>query len=333
MRRPALLLAFALLGALAASQAYADGEGTVEGRVINGTRDGGSVAGLEVTLNAAVGDAAPLVAPTDAEGQFRFEALSAAGDGPYTLAVRYQGVDYTAGGIEISADNPSRQAELTVYETTTSTETVKVLLDHHIVEASPQEHRLNIVNYIQLANAGDRTVVAPQANPGQPPLFPLPEAAEKVELLDGSSQHASGGSTGLSLRSIPPGEHELVLAYELPYEGDSFVFRKPVNYPTEKAVFLLSAHDGRAVSQQLPAVKEVESAAGMYRLLTGENPPVGGVLEVTITDMLTESGNPLVDILRPAAAVLVLLAIGAVVVYVRFRRRRVLPSPQGDGNA
>jgi hypothetical protein len=225
---PALFVP-ALLWALSSSPAAAGNEGVLEGRVINGSEGGGPVAGLEVTLSGDPATAGQLAAITNSLGEFRFEGLSTSDD-VYALTVRYQGVDYRLSGIRLDSAIPSPLVELHVYETTTSAEAVTTLLDHQIVRAKPDERLLDVVNYVEAANSGDRTVVDGEggADQGKTPLLPLPEGAENVQFLGEVSNKGALLDAHLSNlgQAIPPGEHRLLFAYELPYADGSFVFRK-----------------------------------------------------------------------------------------------------------
>lgn len=323
MRSLAALTVLLVLWLLLSMPVAAAGEGIVEGRVINGSQGGGPVGDLEVTLRIDSASGGELRARTDPLGHFRFEGLSTSGDDVYTLAVRYQGVDYTIAGVQMDARSPSQRVEIHVYETTTSAEAVTVPLDHQIVTARPDERRLQVVNYLEVANRGDRTVVPAEAGETLGP--PLPEGAENVQFLGALSEAGAlldGRLSNLN-QAIPPGEHALLFAYELPYGEDSFVFRKSLDYPTVKAVFLMSAEDAEAESQQLPARKEADTAAGAHQIPTGEGLAAGTVLEVTLTGLPMGGGTSLQGVLAPAAVILAILGLGAVVAYARFRRRRV----------
>ncbi len=331
MRAIFAFIALALLCLSYSSPVGAGGDGVIEGTVINGSEGGGPVGGLEVTLTTDPAAAGESTALTNPLGHVRFDGLSTSGEDVYALAVRYQGVDYTVGGIQIDAQNPSRQVEMHVYETTTSAEAVTVLLDHQTVKARPHERRLEVVTYVKVTNRSDRTLVGHKAGDGAGGAlcFALPEGAENVEFLGALSAEGALLDERLSNlnQAIPPGEHELMFAYELSYAGDSFVFRKPLDYPTDRAVFLISAWEAEAVSQQLPATKEVETAAGAHQLLTGEDLPAGTVLEVTLTGLPTGGGTSLGGLLGAAAVILAILVLGAMVVYVRFRRRPASTPP------
>jgi hypothetical protein len=319
------VVALALLWLLLSIPVGADGDGVIEGRVVNGSDGGGPMGDLVVTLSTddpeTAGESA---ARTNPLGQFRFERLSTSPD-VYTLSVSYQGVDYAVRNIQIDARSPSGQAELRVYEATTSAVAVTVLLDHQIVTVRPDEHRLEVVNYIDVANAGDRTVVGYRTGDADASVLSLPEGAENVQFLGALSKTGSlvdGRHSNLN-QVIPPGEHELLIAYEMPYADQSFIFRKPLDFHTEKAVFLISARDAKAESLQLSAMKEADTAAGAYQILSADDLPAATVLEVTLTGLPASGGTSVSGLLAATAVILAILVLGTMVAYARLRRRRV----------
>lgn len=320
MRALLAVVAPALLWLLLSITVGADGDGVIEGRVVNGSDGGGPVGDLVVTLSNDPATGRESAVRTNPLGRFRFERLSTSPD-VYTLSVRYQGVDYMVGGIQMDVRNPSREVKVHVYETTTSAEAVTVLLDHQTVKVRPDERRLEVVNYIEVVNSGDRTVVGPGA--GETLRFPLPEGAEYVQFLGALSETGAllDGRVSDRYQAIPPGEHELLFAYELPYTDHSFVFRKPLDFHTDKAVFLMSAREAKAESRQMPATKEADTAAGVHQILTGEDLPAGTVLEVTLTGLPASGGTSVSGLLAATAVILAILVLGTMVAYVRLRRR------------
>ena len=213
------------------------------------------------------------------------------------------------------------------------TDAVEVLLDHSIVEVKPGNKRVTIVNYIQPMNGSDRTVVASPGDANQGSLFPVPSGAEKVEVLAGPSNVTDVASGPNLASAIPPGEHKLLLAYELPYDGNSLVLRKPLSYSTQRVVFLMSDGNGRVESEQLTAAQEVDSAIGPYRLVSAESLSGGTVLEVRLTGLPAEEGGFVRDVLWPAlpGGLLFLLVI-AVGIFIWYRRRRAAAVAAGDAS-
>lgn len=313
-----------LLPALAFLPGTADaGAGGIEGRVTNGTRGGGSTEGLVVTILPGSLQGEGVTTRTDALGQFSFPGLSLT-KGTYTVAVRYQGLDY-AEKLEVTGPGDARLL-IYVYEVQPDADTLKVVLDHHIVEVRPEDKRLNIVNYLQVINASDRTALLTADSPGAG-LFPVADGAENVEVLEGPSRIAYERTD--AVRAVPPGEHKLLLGYELSYTGSELLFRRPIAYPTERAALIISDNDGRAQSEQLPQVEEVENASGSFYLLTGEGLEPGGVLEVKLSDLPGPAPSARSFAwMAPVVAVVIAAGVG-LMLYLRVRGRRAQAAAAG----
>jgi hypothetical protein len=316
------LVALALLWALIPSPVAADGDGVVEGTVASGSEGNGRVGDLVVTLTADdASTAGESGTRTNPMGKFRFEGLSTSPH-VYTLSVRYQGVDYAVGGIQMDARNTFRHVELHVYDTTTSAEEVTVLLDHQIVNVRLGDRRLEVVNYLKVANAGDRTVVGYQAGDAGPLLPSLPEGADNVQFLGVLSEtgHLLDGRHSNLNQAIPPGEHELLFAYEMSYSDNSVIHRKSLDFHTDKSVFLMAAGGVEVESRQMLAVNEADAADGDHQILTANDLPAGTVLEVTLTGLPAGGGLSLAGLLAPTAVIVAILVLGSTVAYFRLRR-------------
>ncbi|MDP2948410.1 MAG: hypothetical protein Q8P22_02590 [Chloroflexota bacterium] len=342
----ALLVAAVVLGLAAVGPvpAQADPLGTIEGTVANGTEGGGSVADLEVTLAAwqqgkAVGE--PVTTRTNSMGAFGFDGVSTSADYTYTVSVRYQGVDYSADAIQVSAETSVARLEIAVFEPTTSPEAIRVLLDHLAVKVDGEGGRLAVMNYLKIANTGDRTYVGDRTtdpNASAPTLrLSLPREAASLELLQGLQPEnlVMQDDTLAENRPVPPGEQDLAFTYELAYSSGSYIFQRALDYPTDKVTFLVPAEGVQIESEQLPTRQEAETAGGKYVVASGEGLSAGTPLEVVLTGLPQGGGGPLSlgNILRPAVVMLVVLALTAAVAYPRFRRRpAAAPVEQRDAD-
>src|SRR5262249_8831839 len=82
---------------VSAAHPVADGQGTITGKLVNGTRDNAPVANFTVTLQdtveARAKDAA--TAKTDAQGRFTFTGLDLTGVDLYSIYTHFQGGIYS----------------------------------------------------------------------------------------------------------------------------------------------------------------------------------------------------------------------------------------------
>ena len=68
-------------------------------------------------------------------------------------------------------------------------------------------------------------------------------------------------------------------------------------------------------------MKEADTAAGAYQILSADDLPAGTVLEVTLTGLPASGGTSLSGLLAATAVILAILVLGTMVAYVRLRRR------------
>src|SRR5690242_14210298 len=135
MRRYAFALAaiFALAycafiaAPVAAAHPIADGQGTITGKLVNGTHDNAPVANVTVTLQdtveARAKDAA--TAKTDTQGRFTFTGLDLSGVDLYSVYTHFQGGIYSTQPVEFG-DTAAQQVSLTVYDATTSDANISI---------------------------------------------------------------------------------------------------------------------------------------------------------------------------------------------------------------
>ena len=138
-----------------------NGDGVIEGRLINGTGDAdGSVANLEVSLGSYIGSVKQedvVVALTDDSGVFQFTGLATDLDRSYDVSINYLGVDYLSDLISFPEGEKSLPVELSIFETTDNEPTLSIPQSHIIV--SIDEDTLFVREVIFVSNSSDRTYV------------------------------------------------------------------------------------------------------------------------------------------------------------------------------
>ena len=259
MRKLAFLLSACLL-CLAArpSSLVAQGQGIIEGQVINATEGAPpeSVVGLEVTLYEAVGDSRQPTSTTtsDPQGRFRFEGLNTGTEHTYTFQLEYQGVVY---GTETTF--PSRDTVLhvvvTIHETTASDRAIVV--DRHHIIADFSGGALLIQEMCIFHNTSDTIYVGDGATTLR---FSLPLDGESltIETEDMESNFVQTDGGFASVRPLLPGQSEVSYSYSVPYDGTRLALSRMVHYPTA-SIDVMVAHAG----------VQVDSTQLMYRGLSG----------------------------------------------------------------
>ena len=215
--------ALALLMLAPASLHAQAGEVTITGRVVNGTADGITPSGIEVTLHM-IGNSGELdifTATTDDDGRFRFQVTGTGGDVVYAIATSYEDVSYSRN---LAPSALSEPVELTVYETTDDVGVIQVDADVLLVRGADEDkNSLLAFEVLSLVNNGDRTFVPDLDQPGRMNFlrFSIPTGIRDLEV----SSDLPGGQiitvgSGFALTApVTPGSHQVAYTYRMPYTG------------------------------------------------------------------------------------------------------------------
>ncbi len=137
----------------------ADGDATIKGLVTNsGTDGGGSVTGLEVTLNRYLGDSLDdsrqVVIGED--GWYALDGVSTRPTYIYQASLVYQDAGYCSDFTFFDQSEADVVADVVVYDTTTSDETIRISKWHIIAQVEGGElYVLDVYN--DRASAAGRT--------------------------------------------------------------------------------------------------------------------------------------------------------------------------------
>jgi hypothetical protein len=312
-------------------QTLAQGQGVIEGQVVNGTADAGSMEGLTVTLRVFTGMEGQLsqTATTDAEGRFRFEGLSTEANHGYALLLNYQGADYGSDLLTFSEGEATLSVPIQVYEPTESDEAVSIEQAHIFVDF--REISLVVGEMYIFSNKGDRTYIgAEKVAEGRRETLrlSLPTGAEGLAFESGElGQRFFETADGfVDTWPLLPGQAsaQLLFSYSLPYAPSGYDLTRDIPYPL-KAVNVLVAEVGVDVtSDQLT----LEGSRGMqgqsYLNLTGQNLSKGERLTLHFSgspgDRVVEGREAMPAQPSPAGnqSPLLWAALGLVVVAVGF---------------
>ncbi len=334
---------FVLVFCLAPVHTLAQGQGVIEGQVVNGTADGGPVEGLTVTLRVLAGmeEQPSQTTTTDAEGRFHFEGLITEANHVYTLRLDYQEVEYGSDPLTFSEGETTLSVPIQVYGSTESDEVVSIERAHIFVDFEGDKLLLGEM-YI-FSNSSDRIYIgAEEVAEGQRGTLHvfLPTGAEGLTFEGGElGQRFFETAEGfVDTWSLPPGQASgrLILSYSLPYDPSGYDLTREIPYPL-KALNVLVAEVGVDVtSDQLT----LEGSRGMqgqsYLNLSGQNLSKGERLTVHFSGSpdsklggerdATQAQPSQVQtsdqsLLRWVALGLVVLIIGFVVGYPLLRRQ------------
>ena len=311
--------------------AHAAANGRIYGQLLDGTKKNAPVVGQNVTLQMAQGNNARDVTSikTDAHGAFAFNGLNTDKTINYAVYTRYQGAQYYTNLIDLSA-KPVQQANLTVYEATTSSTDIAIVQATVLLhEPDAQGGVLSISEVFFFKNVGTYTYVGSlDASKGKPNAlrFALPPQARNVTLdkgFDGyqALQVDKGFATDAAL---PPGTSQFIFSFQLPYKAATYDLSYDVVYPTVQ-LSLLVPTDVNVNSSALASKGLITAGQHPYRLYQAKDLLAGTAIRAQLQGLPIVQSAP--GSLNPAnlwliAGLLLMLAILAVTWFLyRFTRR------------
>ena len=204
----------------------------VNGKIKNGTSNGEVPAGLSVALHSEHLEkgAGMFHTFTEADGSFEFPSIEVEEDTLYGVSVIHQGATYTQNV------NPSDGApvEIEVFDAVDSDDVVtgfnaSVLFTN----VDPMTRRVSIMEMITLINESRLTYV-PAGGPMDLLRFGLPGGSDQL-IVDTNLPGADWIQVdrGFALiASVPPGKHEVMYVYSVPYENSFLEYEKTWRYGT-----------------------------------------------------------------------------------------------------
>ena len=204
----------------------------VNGKIKNGTSNGEVPAGLSVALHSEHLEkgAGMFHTFTEADGSFEFPSIEVEEDTLYGVSVIHQGATYTQNV------NPSDGApvEIEVFDAVDSDDVVtgfnaSVLFTN----VDPMTRRVSIMEMITLINESRLTYV-PAGGPMDLLRFGLPAGSDQLIVdtnLPGDDWIQVDKGFAL-IASVPPGKHEVMYVYSVPYENSFLEYEKTWRYGT-----------------------------------------------------------------------------------------------------
>jgi len=311
-----ILLAVLVLLLVVPVVAYAQGtgDGEITGQVVNGTEDGGSVAGVVITLIDYVDDtlSGTTKTTTDQEGEFRFENVTR--EHTYLVSAAYMNVDYY---YPVNFKPGAETAYVTVWvcDVTDSDHAISISIAHTVINVT--EDNLEVTAVYWLINAGDMTYVGTDGAL----VFTLPEGAFGFEVppeLMIDYQLLEGNRVAY-LVPFPPGERQLAYSYRLAKPATAeFTISLKIDYPTDNLSIMIGGEDIEvAVTQLAPAEPVVIDTGERFIHFQGINLTRNTMIDLHLSDLSRGNNTPLIVLLAVAAVVII-----GLVVYIVMRRKK-----------
>ncbi len=352
LKKICLTLAVFAFGALAwmalpspRAQAQTGGQGKIEGKIVNGTKDAkpSSTANLTVTLMFAAQGATSIVTQTamsDASGKFSFTNLDTISTTRYLVTARYADVEYYSDVMAFTSPNSTTlPAEITVYDATEDPSAVQVTEMHLVVDV--QSPWLAVQQIVVVQNTSDRIYIGKSIGPHRLSLsLPILAKAINIQFDDQTADQTTMRGEGVLTYTLPigPGKDQILFQYDVPVAPPKYEFN--LLLPNDVARFGLYVADvGETVqSQQLvPAPSPMGNVPNAPKLiaLAGDKFTAGTTIKATLDKLpaaatqpgqTAPAGQPTALPVNPQTIGLVILgaaivAAVALLVFPMLRRR------------
>ncbi|NPA26601.1 MAG: c-type cytochrome [Chloroflexi bacterium] len=269
-----------------------EGAITIKGRVIHG--GGGQVPpGLVVHLKGFDNfeEVVSLETTVAEDGTFRFDGVEVAPHRVFLAYVEYQGVTYVSDIVTaMPPETQDLELNITIYDTTTDRDALRFDRLHIFVDFLGD--RIRVAELYVISNDGDRTVVPEKEGEGVVRYY-LPEGATNLQFEPGQGElgkrflEVPGGFVDTS--AIPPGQYQILFAYELPYPNQQAEIRHKVDLPVGSVLVLVPA-EGVTVEGEGFQPGDVRDVQGMaVRIYLGPEIEAGGEVAFKVSGFPKET--------------------------------------------
>ncbi len=307
--------------------------GIIEGQIINGTEGGSSVAGHDIVLTTYLNgaEASTAIATSDDEGRFVFGELSTQSEYVYAILVVFQQAEYYSEWVSFEEEEMNRSIEMTVYDSTTSDEAIKVTTAHTIIYVGSGS--LQVQEYFLFTNESDRTYIGSKeiaADGSRETLrFYLPGEVTELQLEFGLMECCIHSMEDGFVETMPllPGNKEVLYSYNVAYNSGTYTLPIRLPFPTTALDLLIQGEGIAVTSDQLTIEDPLDMDGTSYSYLSGN--------DLTADDTLTVrlSGLPRTNSRTTVLWVsLTLVALGTAAGFLYLTRKRKLqPVSPKDG--
>ncbi|MEE8372267.1 MAG: hypothetical protein V3R87_00835 [Dehalococcoidia bacterium] len=309
------------------------GDGVIQGRVVNETEGGGNVTQQEVLLSVfleeqQVDDPAPVV--TDDKGSFEFAGLDTGSNYVYQLTIEFQEAGYVFEPFSFEGDTV-RTANLVVFASTSSDETIRVDQAHIIVTVRPES--LEVTEWYQFVNDGNTTYVGSRET-GQGAMetlrFSLPEDAVGLT-MDGDVTNIElvpGGFVDTTI--FLPGPKVILFYYTIDVTSESYILPVTLHYPVDSLRLMVIGDDVDVICDQLLLGEPLVTEEGETIQFLGSGLERDTTLDIRLSGLEDGGGG-----LFSWQGIVILVAahaagLGALTYWRRRRKARRVAVTAGD---
>ncbi len=259
---------------------------TATGRVVHGG-DKALPPDLTVTLHGFddFDEVVTLETTVAEDGTFRFDEVPALPHRVFLATTDYQDLTYVSDVVTVvPPDNTEVDLTITVYDTTTDPSALRFQGLHIFVDFLGD--KIRVAELYLLQNTGNETVVAAEEGAGVVRYY-LPEGATNLQFEQGQGQLGDRfipTDDGFEdTFAVPPGQFQVLFAYELPYPDQKAAIKHPVSLPVDTFAVLVPA-EGVTVEGQDLVPGEVQDVQGMQvRIYQGPALEAGDLVDVRLS--------------------------------------------------
>jgi mono/diheme cytochrome c family protein len=277
---------------------YRPGNGTITGKVVQGTPGEAAPVNLPIVLEAYIGfqPIAAFTSTIGVDGSFRFADLATDPNISYLATVAANGISYSSDFLVLSPLSQTVESEVAVFATTNDPSSVRVNRSHWIIDQQPGAI-LGGAIYI-FGNRGDRTFIGRTMEGVDRPVtvgVQVPPGAVDVALDGGAigDRFFQVGDVIYDTLPLLPGENtrQLVVRYALPYEASSADLEQQFLYPVDQLSLLVTSLPGLQVDA--PALEAVgpREMGGQEYLVFSQSGLEPQTVDVKVTGLLA-AGSP-----------------------------------------
>ncbi len=312
-----LCLAMWLPVMMTATPAEAAGNGLIQGKLINGTKNGGTVAQQDVVLKIQQNrvNQNPITSKTDENGFFSFSGLNTGADYSYVVSVIFQKAEYLSDTLIFAANETNKSITLDVWDSTTSDVNMKIELAHTVIVV--ENNAVSVREYIQFVNTGNTTLLA--GDKGETLRFFLPKEARDLALtygLDPAFVHNT--AVGFSdIMGVYPGPVDVTYQYTMDAPNGEFTYTRQNLYKTNRYDFLYEGENIRADSTRLVKDQPLTISGVTYQHYSAPNLDINENVQIKLSGLAVNSGGASGNMLIWIGGILALVVIVLAVVWLR----------------
>lgn len=324
MIKQAILLAILFVLSISSLALAAEGDGRLEGQLVNGTANGSSVASQEVTLKIykSGAESGENTTTTDAEGRFTFEGLSTAPEYSYEVTLFYQTAEYYSDAVRFQENENSASVNVTVWDATGDVSVIKVDIAHTIVYTG--QGSLKVTEYYSFVNDTDKTYIGfreiDEEGTKETLNFSLPANISDFQASTGLMDCCTYGSEEgfIDTMAVMPGGKEIVYSYTVSTNSDEFMIPKNIYYPTGSYDLLVQGSDVKVDVNQMKAEAPITIEGTQYSYFTGSDLAADNTLMIRLSGLPQASGK---DAVLWMILTLVVLGGGFGLYYARRQKK------------